>query len=111
MRTITTWLLCAAAFVAAAATASAQSTTGTIQGRIIDSQGLALPGVTVTVSSPNLQGVRAVVSSENGDYVVAQLPSGTYTVVFELSGFEKITKTTAVAPTQVVPINATMGVA
>ena len=111
MRTIKTWLIVMAAFVAAASSASAQSTTGTISGRVADSQGLALPGVTVTVTSPNLQGTRTVVSSENGDYVVAQLPSGDYTVVFELSGFERVSKTTRVAPTQVVPIDATLGVA
>src|SRR5262249_14486140 len=82
-----------------------------ISGRVTDSQNLALPGVTVTVSSPSLQGLRTVVTSDNGDYIIPQLPSGVYTVVFELSGFEKITKTTSVAPTQVVPVNVTLGVA
>ncbi len=51
-------------------------------------QGLALPGVTVNATSPNLQGVRTVVTTENGDYVLSLLPSGTYTVSFELSGFQ-----------------------
>ena len=36
--------------------ASAQGTTGTISGRIVDSQGLAVPGATVTVTGP--QGMR-----------------------------------------------------
>jgi hypothetical protein len=110
MRTRTTWLAVAATFLAAAI-ASAQTTTGTISGRVTDSQGLPLPGVTVSVSSPRLQGVRTAVTSENGDYIIAQVPSGAYAVSFELSGFEKVSKTTEVAPTQTVPVNATLGVA
>ena len=34
------------------AAAHAQSTTGTIAGRIVDAQGLAIPGVVVTVTGP-----------------------------------------------------------
>ena len=41
-----------------AGSAPAQVTTGTITGRAVDAQGGALPGVTVSVSSPNLQGAR-----------------------------------------------------
>ena len=39
-----------------AAAAAAQTTTGTISGRVIDAQGGALPGATVSAKSPNLQG-------------------------------------------------------
>ena len=80
-----------------AAGASAQTTTGTISGRIVDSQGLALPGVTVTVTGPNLQGTLVVVSTGNGDYIVPRVPPGTYTVSFELSGFERQQKPATVA--------------
>src|SRR5262245_27952254 len=115
MRTLRTWLTLVAtiavAMIAVTATAAAQTTTGAISGRVTDSQGLPLPGVTVNVSSPSLQGIRTVVTSDTGDYIVPQLPSGTYNITFELSGFEKVSKTTAVAPTQSVPVNATLGVA
>ena len=66
---------------------------GRSSGRIVDSQGLALPGVTVTVAGPNLQGTLTVVSTGNGDYIVPRVPPGTYTVTFELSGFERQQKT------------------
>jgi len=56
----------------AAGIAGAQSTTGTIRGHVADAQGLALPGVTISVSSPNLQGTRVAVSSENGDYEIGR---------------------------------------
>ena len=52
--------------------------------------GAALPGVTVNAESPNLQGIRTAVTSENGDYIFTLLPSGAYTVTFELSGFQRV---------------------
>jgi hypothetical protein len=89
---------------------SAQSTTGTISGRVTDAQGLALPGVTVTAESPSLQGARTTVTSENGDYIITLLPSGTYTVRFEITGFETQQRSVNLAPTQTVPVDATLGV-
>jgi hypothetical protein len=111
MRDIRAALCAALAVLVTAAGASAQSTTGTISGRVIDTQERSVPGVTVTVESPNLQGVRTAVTSENGDYIFTFLPSGTYTVSFELSGFQRQQRTVTVAPTQVVPVDVTMGLA
>ena len=90
-------------------TARAQSTTGTIRGHVSDGQGLPLPGVTVSVASPTLQGMRTAVTAENGDYVLTLLPSGTYTVTFELSGFERLTRTVGLAPTQDLPLEVELG--
>ena len=98
-------------FILPAASVAAQSTTGTISGQVSDSQGLALPGVTVTATSPNMQGVRETVTSENGDYILSLLPSGTYRVVFELSGFQRQERTVGLAPTQVLPLQVELGVA
>lgn len=105
-----TWLtvLCLSFWIGSAA---AQTTTGTISGRVLDAQGLPLPGVTVSAASPNLQGVRETVTSANGDYILTLLPSGTYTVTFELGGFQTQQRSVTVAPTQVVPTNVSMGVA
>ena len=103
--------LVAACLIASAVTAGAQSTTGTISGKITDPQGLALPGVTVTATSPNLQGARETVTSENGDYQLSLLPPGTYTLEFTLSGFERHQRIVTVAPTQIVPVDAQLGVA
>src|SRR5215831_3300918 len=111
MRLVRTWLLLAVALLAFAGVATAQTTNGTISGHVSDAQGLALPGVTVNASSPNLQGVRTVVTSEIGDYVIPLLPPGVYTLSFELSGFEKVTKEGTLAPTQTLPIDASLGIA
>jgi hypothetical protein len=94
--------------VALAAGASAQTTTGTISGRVIDSQGLAVPGATVTATSTNLQGAREVVTSANGDYILTLLPSGAYTVTVALPGFQTQTRSIVLAPTQVLPLEVTL---
>ena len=66
----------------------AQAATGNITGRATDTSGGALPGVTVSVTSPNLiGGARTVVTDEQGVYRIPQLPGGTYVVKFELPGF------------------------
>ena len=44
--------------------------TGTIRGLVKDQQDLAVPGVTVTATSPALQGPRSAVTDKEGLYVV-----------------------------------------
>src|SRR5262245_28771576 len=70
--------------------------TGTISGRISDQDGAALPGVTVTVSSPALQGTRSVTTTATGDYVIPFLPPGAYSVTIELKGFETLKQSATV---------------
>ena len=97
------WLAVVCVIVTAAPVA-AQSTTGTISGRVSDSQGLPLPGVTVSATSNNLQGARETVTSENGDYILSLLPSVTYRVVFDLTGFQRVERSFGLAPTQVLAL-------
>jgi len=70
----------------ASASVYAQETTGTIQGRIVDAQGLAIPGVTVTVAGT--QGAKTAVSDGAGRFNVPFLTPGVYTVRAELQGFK-----------------------
>ena len=90
--------------------AYAQVPTGTISGRVLDQDGGAVPGVTITATSTNLQGERVIVTSANGDYSIPLLPPGDYTVVFELTGFQTVTRQTSVAPTQTIPMDVTLAV-
>lgn len=94
--------------LALAGSAFAQNPTGTISGKVQDPDGLAMPGVTVTATSPNLQGTRTVVSSENGDYIFPLLPAGDYTLTYELSGFKTVTVKQTVAVAQTHPVNVKM---
>jgi len=95
-----------------AAGASAQTTpTGTLTGRAADAQGGILPGVTVSVSSPSLQGTRSAVTSANGDYIIPFLPAGEYQVVFELSGFQPLTRKVRVQVAETLKVDAQLAVA
>src|SRR5438477_11799341 len=75
----------------ASSLASAQgggaSTTGSINGKVADSSGAVLPGVTVSVVSPSQMGVQTSVTDSGGNYRFPALPPGIYTVTFELPGF------------------------
>jgi outer membrane receptor protein involved in Fe transport len=82
--------------------------TGTIRGLVKDQQDLAVPGVTVTATSPALQGPRSTVTDKEGLFAIRALPPGDYQVKFELSGFATITRNTAVPLGLVVETNIAM---
>jgi len=71
-----------------AGSAEAQQQTGAITGRATDTSGGALPGVTVSITSPNMiGGARTVVTDEQGVYRFTLLTGGQYVVSFTLPGF------------------------
>jgi hypothetical protein len=74
--------------------ANAQITTGLLVGTVTLQNGDPAPGVTVTATSPALQGERTTVTTGNGDYVLRGLAPGDYSVKFALEGFK--TETTRV---------------
>jgi Carboxypeptidase regulatory-like domain len=80
--------------------------TGTVSGRVAGQDGAALPGATVTATSPGLQGPRAVTTNETGDYIIPFLPPGEYTLTFELQGFQTATQKTLVSAAATVPLDA-----
>jgi Carboxypeptidase regulatory-like domain len=82
-----TSLIAVAFSIALHASASAQVTTADILGRVVDSSGAVLPGVTVTVEHVGTHVTRVVPTNESGDYTVTLLPIGRYTVKIELQGF------------------------
>jgi len=73
--------------------ALAQTITGQIAGRVTDSSGGALPGVTVNVLNENTGLTVTRVTDGNGAYVFTNLPVGRYTVSTELEGFRKAQRT------------------
>ena len=67
-------------------------TTGTVEGAVTDQSNAPLPGVTVELTSPNLQGSRTAVTSADGRYRFPAVPPGAYKVTAELAGFGKVEK-------------------
>jgi hypothetical protein len=83
---VRTVLCLAVTLIAMAMPAFAQETTGTIKGRIVDSQGLAVPGANVTVTGS--QGSKTAVTDAEGRFNMPFLTPGTYSVRTELQGFK-----------------------
>ena len=66
---------------------AAQGGDGSLRGTVKDEQGGAIPGVTVTATSPALINPAVAVTESDGTYRLVNLPPGTYTVQAELPGF------------------------
>ncbi|HKR65853.1 MAG TPA: carboxypeptidase-like regulatory domain-containing protein, partial [Thermoanaerobaculia bacterium] len=79
-----------AALVLFAVSAFAQ-TTANITGTVT-TEGAPLPGATVTITSPNMQGSRTTVTGDAGGYSFAGVPPGEYTVKVDLEGMQSVTK-------------------
>jgi hypothetical protein len=82
--------------------------TGTIRGLVQDQQGLPVPGVTVTATSPALQGPRTAVTDASGVYSLVALPPGDYELSFALTGFGNVQQKTSVALGLTVDQNITL---
>ena len=63
---------------------------GAVGGRVSSSDGQPLPGASVTVESPALQGTRTVIADINGVYRLNGLPAGDYVVTFQMNGMSSV---------------------
>ncbi len=86
-------LLLTLCFALSYVTFAQTAATGAIRGTITDDEGVALPGVEVTVTSPALQGQRVAITSDKGTYHFMVLPPGVYNVTAKLQGFNTVVKT------------------
>src|ERR1700691_1529659 len=87
----------------------AQGTGGRILGRVTDPSGAVVGGVKVSAVNEATGVSRDTQSSGSGDYGFPDLPVGTYTLTFELTGFKKdVRKGIALDVNQVITLNMTM---
>src|SRR4028119_1167793 len=86
-------LLCVSlALTATLALSQSQATSGNIEGRVLDSNGAAVPGVTVTATNTQTGFEKTATSDEEGNYRLILLPPGTYKVVASgAQGFQTAT--------------------
>jgi Carboxypeptidase regulatory-like domain len=104
-------VLASAVFVAFPAAASAQrTTTGTIVGKIVDSSGAVLPGVAVSLKSPEALGDFSGITDSNGVYRVTNLPPATYEIRAELAGFQTVIRKAPVRLNAVTEVDFTLSV-
>jgi len=89
----------------------AQSTGGRILGRVADPTGAVLAQVSVTATNQATGVSRTTQTNDNGDYVFPEVPVGTYTVGFDLTGFKKSVRAgITLDVNQVVTLNMVMAI-
>jgi hypothetical protein len=72
--------------LSASTTLLAQSTSGSIHGKVLDPSGALVPQAQVSIS--NADGlVQSVTSDATGNFEVANLPAGSYSVGVDATGF------------------------
>lgn len=79
----------AALIIVAGPAAFGQATEGSILGALTDPSGAVVVNAAITVRNVNTGVVRTTRSNEAGEYVVSNLPLGSYTVGVEAPGFKK----------------------
>lgn len=98
-------------FCAAASAAVAQTALGTLRGTVVDGQGGALPGATITVRETQTNTVQTTVTGNEGQYFLPNLRPGSYEVTSDLSGFEPVEQSLQLRVGQVLTVNFTMELA
>src|SRR5260370_31510365 len=69
-----------------------QAVNATLLGTVTDSSGAAVSNVKMTITETNTGISRTSQTNESGNYVLPDLPPGTYTVTAELSGFKRASR-------------------
>jgi hypothetical protein len=70
--------------------AAAQSATGDITGRALDTGGAVVPNATVTARNTATGATRTTTTNAEGEYTITQLPPGNYEIAVEAQGFNKV---------------------
>jgi len=69
-----------------------QSITGSLNGRVVDQHEASVPNARVTATEPTRSTSVTTVTTGTGDFSIAGLLPGTYTVTVEAAGFKKLTR-------------------
>src|SRR5436189_293371 len=88
------FLLALATFVCAFACGlHAQVTTAMLRGTVLDPSSAPVPDAQIKATNVDTGLTRSVLTNETGDYVIADLPYGTYEIRVLKSGFHELIRT------------------
>jgi hypothetical protein len=73
--------------IASSVFAQSQSTTGTIQGTVVDTNGAAVPGANIEIKNLDTNLSRTLTTDDEGRFVALALPPGRYSVTVSKQGF------------------------
>ncbi len=79
----------AAVFMMASPAIFAQTQSGTLKVKVVDDEGTALPGVSLTLSSSVMMGEKTLVTNAVGDVLFVNLTPGSYQIKSSLPGFQE----------------------
>jgi len=71
---------------------SAQTSSGTVVGRVVDAQRDPVPGAIVTLTKPDTRETRTFTTDSTGEFVFASIQPGVYDVTVDLQGFKRVEK-------------------
>jgi hypothetical protein len=89
---------------------AAAQQTGVVTGKVVGTDSLPIPGVTVEARSSVLPTPRVTTTGTVGDFRLPALPPGDYTLTFELSGMATVTRDARVQLNLDTTVNVTMAV-
>ena len=75
-----------------ASAAFAQSDRGTLTGTITDPQGAVIPSAKITALHGETGAEYGTVSTPTGNYTIAQLPPGGYSLTVDVTGFTRLSE-------------------
>lgn len=82
------WIL--SLFTGLTLAAIAQEQTGSLKGRVTDTEGFPLPGAFVYIDSPSMLDIKTYITSETGLFKFHGLPPGIYEATVEMPGFKTV---------------------
>ena len=94
-----------------AASAAAQTVTGTLEGRVTDPAGAVVPGVQVKIKEVNTGTARSSETNAEGLYQIPYLALGAYEVSIEAAGFQPLTARAAIELNRTTVLNLNLALA
>lgn len=69
-----------------------QALSGTIVGAVTDAAGAVVPNARIILTNEGTRFVRAVETNANGQYVASSIPTGSYSIAAEMTGFQRMVR-------------------
>jgi hypothetical protein len=103
------WLAIASVYLTSSNLLLSQGTGGRILGRVADQSGAVLAEVKITATNDATGVAIDTVTNASGDYVLPEVPVGTYSLTFDRTGFKtNIRRGVTLDVNQVITLNMTM---